>query len=184
MKYGLTLVSRRAYEPESYWERTERGLTLSSYIEDSNRTRKYITNDINMAFHQFNYLSLKLAERKDDFPASDYYWVVEEFPEINFMGGDLSGSTAGPQVIGEDTLIDKNISELQLPNDRAFIDDMKALIKDISGSGSFTDSEEKLYQELLQAFNKKSSNPEASNVSVLTNPYLTLEIGMPGVERQ
>lgn len=101
MKYGLMLVSRRATEPETYWEKTERGLALPCFMPNTNHRQKYSTDDINQAFRQFELLSVKLAERAVDFPPSDYYWVVEELQDINFLGGDISGSTAGPQIISE-----------------------------------------------------------------------------------
>ncbi len=95
------LVSRRTSEPEEYWERTERGLALPCFMPNLHSRQKYRTSDINEAFRQFELLSIKLSERATDFPPADYYWVVEEVQDINFMGGDISGSTIDPQIISE-----------------------------------------------------------------------------------
>lgn len=98
MKYGLLLVSRRDHEPESYWARTERGLVVSCHTPNDINT-PFRTDDINKAFHQMSLLTLKLKERANSFPPSDYYWIVEELQDIT-LTGDVSGSAAGPQVIG------------------------------------------------------------------------------------
>lgn len=98
MKYGLSLVSRRPYEPEKYWEKTDRGLAVSAYIP--NLRQKYTTDDINQACRQSEYLTYKLQDHAKDFPPSDYYWAVDEIQET-VLSGDLTGSSAGPQMINE-----------------------------------------------------------------------------------